>query len=77
MACNEDRITEFYRANNAIHSPDLLARTAMPFLECVLETADIVHRLAIDDTERIVLLIICLLNKGLCFRDLYETFEKR
>ncbi|KAI6185830.1 Zinc finger, C4 type [Aphelenchoides besseyi] len=62
---NEDSIAHFYRRHPGVNSPFSLARNAMIVMKSILDAAELFHRFAIDDgQERMVVLLICLLNKA-------------
>jgi hypothetical protein len=62
---NEDVVYNYFRAHPSINSPALLSRCAMPAIQSILKTTERINEYSIDDHEKMAIILICLLNKGI------------
>ncbi|KAI6184686.1 Retinoic acid receptor RXR-beta-A-like protein [Aphelenchoides bicaudatus] len=60
---NEDCLVDFYNSHRDIYNPSSLARTCMSLYEKYFHVTELLHRLAIDESERMAIVAFCVYRR--------------
>lgn len=62
---NEDALIDFYNSHKDVYHPETLARTCMYLYDKYFRVVELIHRLAIDEVERMAITALCIYRRTL------------